>query len=119
MACKIPSPSVTAQALLNAILCQIKSWSLAPTSGQVSPSRTRNTGATAGWVALPAEIANDVSIYNYTSADLDIRKADATGSTQFITIADGQTVVLTVASNASEIEVRGAGVAPGVNYVLN
>lgn len=119
MACKTPSPSVTIQQLLNAILCQVKSWGLAPTSGSISPSRTRNTDVTTGWLPLPAEVANDVSISNYTSADLDIRKADETGATEFITIADGQTVVLTVASDASEIEIKGAGATTGVNYVLN
>jgi hypothetical protein len=82
-------------------------------------SITRTASTTAGWVALDSDSGSVVSILNKTGADLQIRKAAETGAGEQITIPDGSSVALSIAANASEIEIKGAGVATGVQYIVD
>ena len=115
--CNNPSPSFTAQYFLRQILCLLQS--IFVPSGSRSPSRTRTVSVTSDFEPLPAELGNFVSIFNYTGADLTIRKADNTDGSAQITIPDKAWVGLSIAQYTSEIEITADSGAAGVQYVID
>lgn len=66
---------------------------------------TKTITATGTWTAIAAP-RGPVSILNTSGSDLDVRDNES-GASEFITIADGKSVVLPVRMTA--IEVRGSG----------
>lgn len=79
---------------------------------------TRNVSVTTGYVSLPAAPAKHVAIKNSTGVVVSVRKASETASNQEITLANGESVALQTAGNASEIQVKGASAASGLNYII-
>lgn len=81
-------------------------------------SQLRTESVTTSYVALPSLRGTNVSILNKTGADLLIRKAAETTAGYEITLPDGSSVGLSVVANASEIEIKAAAGAFGVNYIV-
>lgn len=86
----------------------------------MASSQLRTASVTSAWVALPSLTGKNVSIKNKTGADLYVRKAAETTSGFQTTLADGESVGLTIVSNAAEIEISAVGAGPtsGVNYIV-
>lgn len=84
----------------------------------MNASHLRTVSTTADWVALAALPARTVSILNRTGADLQLRMAGETTATYQITIEDGQSASLPVVKSSAEIEIKGAGVATGVELII-
>lgn len=78
----------------------------------------RTVSVTDTWAALPDLAAREVSILNNTGADLEARYASEDGADQMLTLKDGQTAGLPVVSKASEIEIRAAVGADGVQLII-
>lgn len=73
---------------------------------------------TTSYVALAAHRGENVSILNGTGDDLLIRYASETGTGREITLADGQSVGLSICATSSEIQIKAAGAAAGVQVVV-
>lgn len=85
----------------------------------MKPSRLRTVSVTDSWAALPDEPGENISILNKTGADLEIRHSGQQNAGEQITIADGQSVGLTIAANAKEIEIQATSGAAGVQLVID
>lgn len=72
---------------------------------------------TTAWVALPTHKADHVSIKNKTGADLLVRKADRANPDDQITLEDDESVGMYVSDSCSDIEIKAAGGATGVQVV--
>lgn len=81
-------------------------------------AQLRSASVTTSYVALADLPGGNVSILNKTGADLLIRKAGETTAGYEITIPDGGSVGVSVVSNAKEIEIKAAGAASGVSYIV-
>lgn len=81
-------------------------------------SQLRTVSVTTSYVALADLPCSQVSILNGTGADLLIRMASETTANYEITIADGQSVAISC-NNANNIEIKAAGGAAGVQYVVD
>ena len=79
----------------------------------------RTISVTTSWVALPDLRGVRVDFLNRTGADLQIRYARETGADQLVTIPDGAPIALRAAANASEIQIKAAAGATGVNVVVS
>lgn len=73
---------------------------------------------TTSYVALAAHRGENVSILNGTGADLLIRYGSVTTAGREITLADGQSVGLSICATSSEIEIKAASGAGGVQVVV-
>jgi len=82
-------------------------------------SRTRTQSVTTSWAALPDVRGEYVSILNGTGAALEVRHSGQTAAGESVTIADGQSLGLKVAANASEVQIKAAGGAAGVQIVID
>lgn len=83
-------------------------------------SQLRTASVTSSWVALAALPGQNVSVKNLTGANLYLRKAAETTVGFQVTLAAGDSVGLSIVSNASEIEISAVGAGPtaGVNYIV-
>jgi hypothetical protein len=80
----------------------------------------RTVSSTSSWAALPDLPARggQVGILNTTGEDLEIRHIGETDVGEQITIPDGSSVAIPVASNAKELQIKGAIGAAGVQLVI-
>lgn len=76
-----------------------------------------SVSVTTAWVALPTHKADHVSIKNKTGADLLVRKADRADPNDEITLEDDESIAMVVSGSCSDIEIKAAGGATGVNVV--
>jgi hypothetical protein len=81
-------------------------------------SQLRTASVTTSYVPLTALRGTNVSILNRTGAPLLIRKATETTAGFEITISDLSSVGISIVASASEIEIKAAGAASGVNYIV-
>ena len=82
-------------------------------------SQTRTVSVTDAWAALADIPAKRVSVLNSTGAALELRMAAETSAGQQITIPDAASVVLSVVSNAKEIQIKASAGAAGVQLVID
>lgn len=82
-------------------------------------SQVRALSTTASYVALPDLKASHVSILNNTAGNLLVRMASEDTATYEITLEDTQSVTLQVNNNAKEVMIKAAGVAAGVQVVID
>lgn len=71
---------------------------------------------TADWVRLKPKSATNVSIQNKTGADLLVR-TERDEATEYVTIANGESVAVPVVSNTSEVLIKAASPASGINLI--
>lgn len=83
-------------------------------------AQLRTASVTSSWVALSALSGRNVSVKNLTGADLYLRKATESTAGFQTTLAAGESVGLSIVSNASEIQISAVGAGPtsGVNYIV-
>lgn len=80
---------------------------------------TRTISVTTSWAALPDISGSYVTILNQTGADLLVSTAaEGSEDANKITIKDGSTVNFDVFANASEVRIKAAAGASGVNLIV-
>lgn len=82
----------------------------------IKTSNLFQVSVTTGWVALPSRSASNVSIENNTGADLLVR-TERDQATEYNTIATGKSVGVPVVGNSSEVLIKAAVGASGINVV--
>lgn len=78
----------------------------------------RQVSVTTSWAALPAIRAGQVHCINLTGADLEIRYAGDTSAGHLVAIPDKGFVALPVVNQSSELQIKAAAGAAGVNLVI-
>lgn len=81
-------------------------------------SKTRQVSVTTSFVALASLAGRSVGVLNNTGADLDVRRAAETAAGQLITLKNGQSARFSVTANMSELEIRAAAGAAGVQLII-
>ncbi len=83
---------------------------------RIKTSNLFQASVTTSWVALAPKPATNVSIQNNTGADLLIR-TERDKTTEYITLATGQSIGVPVIGNSAEILIKAAGNASGINLI--
>lgn len=83
---------------------------------RVKSSNLFQASVTTDWVALPSKDATNVSIQNKTGADLLVR-TNRDKTTEYITVADGESVGVPVVGNSAEILIKAAVSGSGINLI--
>lgn len=79
----------------------------------------RQVSVTTSFVALESQRCSRVNILNSTGASMDIQMQGDTGSGKLISLPTATSVTIGVVSNASEIGIKAASGASGVQLVID
>lgn len=90
-----------------------------PEPSEAGYSRIRNQAVTTSYVNLPTLSAKNVSVFNGTGADINIRRADEVGGANINVIPSGNSASYRVLENSNELQISAGSNANGVQLIID